>query len=168
MATHLISMNGLRTLHLLFLAALITSPAMAGSEIVGVASVTDGDTIKIHGTRIRLEGIDAPETRQTCETNGTTWRCGQRSALALADEIGRGTVRCEHLGTDRYQRVLGRCWKGSTNLNQWMVRNGWAVAYRRYSESYIADEDAARKSKVGMWAGSFDMPWDWRRADRAR
>lgn len=161
-------MNTIRLRHLFLFAGLITNAAVARPDLIGVASVTDGDTIKIHGTRIRLEGIDAPESRQTCQIGSQPWRCGQKSALALADKIGRGTVRCEHLGTDRYKRVLGRCWSGPTDLNKWMVRNGWAVAYRRYSEAYVADEDAARESRVGIWAGTFEMPWDWRRADRAR
>jgi len=149
---------------LILAAAVLAPPAEAEAPIVGAASVIDGDTIEIHGTRIRLHGIDAPESRQECtRADGTTWRCGQQAALALSDRIDRATVRCEPRDRDRYGRVVAVCFKGTEDLNRWMVESGWAVAYHKYSLDYVAEEDGARRAKLGLWAGSFEMPWDWRR-----
>lgn len=134
----------------------------------GVASVIDGDTIELHGKRIRLNGIDAPESQQLCtDVAGSTWRCGQQAALALSDRIGRQTVSCQQTDTDRYGRIVADCSTGAGNLNGWMVRQGWAVAYRQYSTAYVADEHSARTARRGIWGGSFDMPWDWRAQRRA-
>jgi endonuclease YncB( thermonuclease family) len=136
---------------------------MAVSDIMGTATVIDGDTIEIHGQRIRLHGIDAPESDQRCtRPDGTSWRCGQQAALALADHIGTATVRCKPHGHDRYRRVVAVCFKGAEDLDRWMVANGLAVAYREYSLDYVADEERAKRVKLGIWSGSFDMPWDWR------
>ena len=134
-----------------------------------MASVIDGDTIEIHGTRIRLNGIDAPESGQLCQdARGTAWRCGQQAALALSDRIGRRqVVSCQQTDTDRYGRVVADCFVGRENLNRWMVREGWAVAYRQYSTAYIAAEDHARTGQRGIWQGRFDMPWDWRAERRS-
>lgn len=134
--------------------------------IMGQASVIDGDTIEIHGKRIRFHGIDAPESRQLCEQSEQKYRCGQKASLALADKIGRTIVRCDERGTDRYKRIIGVCYTDEENLNRWMVRSGWAVAYRRYSTDYVGDEDLAREEKIGIWAGAFEMPSEWRRKSR--
>jgi endonuclease YncB( thermonuclease family) len=136
-------------------------PAGAQDSIVGVASVIDGDTIEIHGQRIRLFGIDAPESSQLCvRPAGDPWRCGQQASLALADRIGRATVSCQPRDIDRYRRIVAVCFKGAEDLNRWMVANGWAVAYRRYSKDYVSDEEAAHKSGANLWSGDFDMPLD--------
>ena len=149
-------------------ATALSAEGMA-QAIIGTASVIDGDTIEIHGTRIRLYGIDAPESHQQCwRPDGTSWRCGQQAALALADRIGRAGVRCEARGHDRYKRVIAICFKGDEDLNRWMVASGWAVAYRQYAHVYIVDEDHARLAHRGLWSGRFEMPWDWRRQDKRR
>lgn len=131
--------------------------------IMGQATVIDGDTIEIHGQRIRLHGIDAPESRQLCEKNGQEYRCGQQASLALADMVGQAVVRCQPNGVDRYKRIIGVCFKGDQDLNRWMVRNGWAVAYRRYSKDYVTDEESASSAGIGIWAGQFETPADWRK-----
>ena len=137
-------------------------PAIAG-DLTGRASVIDGDTIEIHAERIRLEGVDAPESGQSCtDTEGRTWPCGQRAAFALADHIGQMTVHCISSGKDRYRRSLATCDLGGENLNRWLVANGWAVAYRHYSEAYVPDEAIAQEQKRGIWSGTFIMPWDYR------
>jgi endonuclease YncB( thermonuclease family) len=154
---------------LLFLIALLGLPALAAEPLMGTASVIDGDTIEIHGQRIRLHGIDAPESRQECtRSDGTTWRCGQQAALALSDRIGRSTVDCDPRDRDRYGRIIAICFKDTEDLNRWMVANGWAVAYRKYSLDYVADEELAHADKVGIWSGTFDMPWDWRSQKQQR
>ena len=131
--------------------------------IVGSASVTDGDTIRIGKIRIRLHGIDAPETRQKCKIDGKEWGCGSEATEALIKIIGNKLVSCNRKGLDRYKRVIGVCRVGAIDLNAWMVVNGWAVAYRRYSRDYVLDEQKAKESKKGIWQGHFIMPWSWRR-----
>jgi endonuclease YncB( thermonuclease family) len=136
--------------------------------IQGRAAVVDGDTLEVQGTRIRLFGIDAPESAQTClEQSGKTYRCGQRAAFALADKVGARVVSCQPTGKDRYDRVVARCSVAGEDLQAWMVRNGHALAFRRYSKAYRPYEAEAKAAKAGMWKGSFEAPWDWRR-DRPR
>ncbi len=146
---------------------LCVGSSTALAEIAGRTSVIDGDTVEIHGTRIRLHGIDAPESSQTCKRpSGETWRCGRDAAMALADFLRAGTVTCDDRGRDRYKRMISVCRKDGMDVNEWMVRSGWAVAYRRYSEDYVEAETAARSESAGVWSGEFVMPWDWRRGHR--
>ena len=133
------------------------------NAIVGRASVVDGDTLDIRRTRIRLHGIDAPERDQLCNIDGRLSRCGQRAALALAGKIRGHAVACAPQGRDRYDRVVAVCRVGEENLNAWMVAEGWAMAYRRYSWAYLPKEMVARWKKVGIWEGDVIPPWEWRR-----
>ena len=150
---------------LVILAATLLAPTLHATTIIGRATVTDGDTVEIRGQRIRLFGIDAPESAQPCQdARGATYRCGQRAAMALADRVGARTVSCVVRDTDRYGRSVAECSEGGVNLNAWLVRNGWAVAYRRYGGGrYDADERAAKAARAGVWAGPFVMPEDYRR-----
>lgn len=148
---------------------LIATPAAAldRTPIAGQASVIDGDTIEIHGQRIRLHGIDAPESSQTCrDARGKPYRCGQKAALALADRIARRTVTCQPRGMDRYKRVVAVCRVAGTDLNAWLVSQGLAVAYRKYSHDYVSHEATARAAGRGIWAGAFVMPAEWRKGRR--
>ena len=142
------------------------------SEIIGVPKVVDGDTIHIKSYKIRLEGIDAPEMNQKCKkpylqiifsTFQKDYFCGQISKKKLSQKIDNKPVKCFLLGKDRYKRYLARCLKGNINLNRWMVRNGYAVAYRRYSKQYILDENFAKEEKLGLWRGNFIKPEKWRK-----
>ncbi|MFK5599925.1 thermonuclease family protein [Methylobacterium sp. HMF5984] len=151
----------------LALAAAAVDNATAAELIVGRASVTDGDTVVIHGTRIRLHGIDAPESAQICQdAAGKDYRCGQVAALALSDLIGEAPIACEPRDTDRYGRTVAVCRKGAEDLNAWMVAQGHAIAYRRYSTDYVEAEATAKAVKRGIWAGSFTTPSEWRRGER--
>jgi endonuclease YncB( thermonuclease family) len=144
------------------------APGASAADFIGQASIIDGDTIEIHGQRIRLFGIDAPEHDQLCEAAGAQYRCGQQASLALADRIGKQTVDCVPHDVDQYGRVVAVCSAGGEDLNAWMVRQGWALAYRHYSTVYVADEDAAHLAGAGIWRGTFDAPWDWRQGKRQR
>jgi endonuclease YncB( thermonuclease family) len=117
--------------------------------------------------RIRLFGIDAAESSQLCDNAaGQAYRCGQQAALALADHIGRRTVRCEGKQRDRYGRLVAICYLSGDDLNAWMVSQGLALAFRKYSTLYVPQEDEAQRARRGLWSGSFEPPWEWRKAHR--
>lgn len=157
---------------LIFLAGLC-SPSWGGEKMEGRATVIDGDTIAIDGfeARIRLYGIDAPEKVQTCDdADGKRYLCGPRSAEYLADLIGRnGRVECFEEARDRYGRIVAECATAkNVVINAAMVKAGWAVVYRQYSDGrYDQEETEAKAAHAGMWQGQFVMPWDWRRGQRA-
>src|SRR5690606_8406982 len=116
-----------------------------------------------HGQRIRLHGIDAPESSQPCiKPDQRRWRCGQRASFALANRIGNAILACHPRDIDRYGRVIAICFMADEDIGRWMVANGWAVSFRRYSVDYEADEILARRARINIWSGDFQMPWDWR------
>ncbi len=142
------------------------------NKISGFAKVVDGDTIKINSKKIRLYGIDAPEKKQKCKKTYLTisfmsftndYMCGEVSTQKLIKKINKQKLNCNILDVDRYKRLIGECFKRNINLNSWMVSNGYAVAYRKYSKKYISDEINAKNNKLGIWQGKFEMPWDYRR-----
>lgn len=138
--------------------------AQVPNYLIGRASVIDGDTIEIHGQRIRLQGMDAPEASQLCRRrDGSPWRCGQQAAITLANRIAAQTVTCRVIGIDRYQRALADCVVNGSDLAGWLVINGWAVTYYDRAGHYTAAEDAAKQAKRGIWDGSFERPKVWRR-----
>ena len=141
------------------------APTMACAVgIAGQATVIDGDTIEIHGKRVRLAGIDAPEAGQTCfSAGGKSWRCGHGAAFALADKIGRATVACTVNGRDRYARTIGQCHAAGRDLGEWMIETGLAVRYYDRKALYRDAEQRARAARRGIWAGPFEKPADWRR-----
>ena len=143
---------------------LILGSSVLAKEISGVPSITDGDTIKFFNKRMRLHGIDAPEKKQVCIKNSKEYSCGKEATDALAKKINGKLVVCKVQDKlDRYNRYIGVCFVGELNLNKWMVRNGYAVAYRRYSKDYIKDENYAKKNKLGLWSGNFIYPKKWRK-----
>jgi endonuclease YncB( thermonuclease family) len=147
-----------------FLCLGFTPGTPQASAISGQASVIDGDTLEIHGQRIRLQGIDAPESLQYCYLpDSKRWRCGQTAALQLHDFIGSETVRCEKKGKDRYKRILAMCSAGGDDLGAWLVEHGWALAYVRYSVVYVEQQKWAEAAQVGIWQSRFQKPWVWRR-----
>ena len=141
-------------------------------EISGYAKIIDGDTIKINSKKIRLYGIDAPEKKQTCKKSyliignfffTKNYLCGEVSTNELTKKINNHIIKCKIKDVDRYSRFIGECYKRNENLNSWLVSNGYAVAYRKYSKKYISDEINAKNDKLGVWQGKFEMPWNFRR-----
>jgi endonuclease YncB( thermonuclease family) len=141
--------------------------AQATSFLTGPARVIDGDTIIVAGEPVRLEGIDAPERKQSCKRDGRPWACGSVAAQTLRGLIRNREVSCRAVGRDAYGRALGVCSAEQVNLNAAMVRSGFALDFRRYSSAYIADEAAAKADRAGMWSGTFVPPWEWRQSARA-
>ena len=159
---------------LFILAPIILIPAIAravtgpGSDqpavVTGLGRIVDGDTLDVGQTRVRLEGIDAPELAQTCQTaTGESWACGKASADFLRTMAQQRDLACDRTGTDKYRRTLAMCFEDGININEAMVRAGMAWAFVRYSKEYVAVEADARARKVGVWQGAAEAPWDFRR-----
>jgi endonuclease YncB( thermonuclease family) len=125
--------------------------------------ITDGDTIKINGEKIRFSGIDTPELKQNCIKEGQSNPCGITAKQILIDKIGNNKVICISEGKDQYKRTLAECYVNDESLSSYLVRSGYAFAYRRYSKKFIIDENYAKFNKLGMWSMEFDYPWDWRK-----
>ncbi|KAI8114622.1 hypothetical protein M9434_002742 [Picochlorum sp. BPE23] len=143
--------------------------ASPNKVIQGYPRIIDGDSLEINKTSIRLEAIDAPEMRQTCnKRSGTPYACGVESRTQLVNKIDTSSVSCSINRKDRYGRSLGYCWLGrqgqdpADSLNAWMVRSGHALAYRRFSTVFVPQEENARSQQVGIWSGEFLEPWVWR------
>lgn len=140
--------------------------ASAGQVLKGKASVVDGDTIEIHGERIRFNGVDAPEAAQVClNGKGKKYRCGAKSADALASYLSKSSpTACEFVERDRYGRFVGNCFRADgASVQEWLVANGHALDWPRYSNgTYAGKQKEARAAKRGLWSGSFDLPWEWR------
>lgn len=130
--------------------------------------VIDGDSLNLIGTRIRLQGIDAPELSQTCTRNGSSWSCGVEARQKLIELIAGRPVQCRVIELDKYSRTLANCYAGSTNLNKEMVRSGYAIAYLRYSNEYASEQLDAMKAKRGIWSGEFETPENYRVRNSAR
>jgi endonuclease YncB( thermonuclease family) len=152
----------------LVIALTIMAAATQAADISGAVRVIDGDTIDIEGTRIRLWGIDAPEMKQTCAgRDGQTYECGRDSAAVMRELTRDRRVECDQRDRDRYGRIVAVCRIESGEINAAIVRRGWAIDYSHYSHGhYRVEEDAAHAEGLGIWAGRFELPWDWRREHR--
>ena len=125
--------------------------------------VIDGDTIHLNGEKIRFTGIDTPELKQTCLKDGVKDLCGVTAKVILIDKIGNNNVECISEGKDQYKRTLAECFVNNESLSTYLVRSGYAFAYRRYSKKFVPDEDYARINIIGMWSMEFDYPWNYRK-----
>ena len=147
---------------IIMFAWLVFSPAYA-PDLTGVPRIVDGDTLVIGSTKVRLQGIDAPETDQIClNANGDDWTCGIEVRNEHVTHVAGREIRCSSNGIDAYQRTLGTCYLDDEDLNAWMVQEGWALAYVQYSKAYVHTEEDARTQLRGLWQGAFIAPWDWR------
>ncbi len=156
------------------------SPAPSETErqlqgAAGVGRVVDGDTLRLEGRTYRLWGIDAPELIQVCQRDGQGYACGREAAAYLRallvpdPELGESATRgaapqlvCVPRASDQYGRTAALCSLGDKDLGAEMVRAGWALVFTRHSSDYAPEEDEARELRRGLWAGTFDTPWDWR------
>lgn len=139
-----------------------SSPEITALGFVSSESIVDGDTIRLTGRNIRLSGIDAPELKQKCIIHGNETSCGEVAKNALIGFTAGAKVSCVRIDIDRYGRDVSQCFADGMDLSEVMVRSGMAVAYRQYSLVYVSSEAAARERKIGIWGGTFAMPWDWR------
>jgi endonuclease YncB( thermonuclease family) len=154
-------------LRLALVAALLASPVFA-VEVTGIPRIVDGDTVEIGQTKIRLSGIDAPETDQIClDAKAEKWACGVVARDELVKRSNGQAWECTTTGTDRFGRSLANCFIEGEDVSAWMVRSGWALSFVRYSHAYDMDEVAARDAHAGLWSGSFIAPWDWRHRNKS-
>ncbi len=145
------------------------SGAAFADELIGQASVIDGDTIEIHGAHVRIFGIDAPESDQLChDARSYPYRCGQKASNGLFEFIDRRPVECVEVDRDRYKRAVSVCTVGGTDIADWLVRNGLALDWPQYSKGgYAAAQAEAKREQRGMWAGNFKEPWNYRACRRS-
>ena len=157
----------------IFFLFLVFNHASAEIIFAGYVKVSDGDTIKISKYKIRLHGIDAPEKKQICQRPYLNlvffslyedYFCGVFVTNKLKEFIENKIIECRvNDKKDFFGRYLGVCYKNNLNINQWLVENGYAVAFIKYSKNYVKFEEIAKKNKVGIWSGKFLMPWEWRK-----
>ena len=148
-------------------------PNFINAEIIqGKVKVIDGDTVKIKNNKIRLSDIDAPELNQLCSkvflslsfiSFNKKYYCGKISTEKLKRLLKNEIILCKVENIDRYKRKLATCYKNKLNINSWLVRNGYALAYIKYSKKYILQEKEAKRDQLGIWQGTFENPWDWRK-----
>ena len=126
--------------------------------------IVDGDTIVLNGEKIRFSGIDTPELKQMCMNGDEKVFCGKYPKMLLIKKIGNETPECISEGKDVYKRTLAECFINEESLSAFLVRSGYAFAYRKYSDKFIKDEEFAKKNKLGMWSMKFEYPWDFRKS----
>ena len=148
----------------LFAMLVVLLPSVASAaDVTGVPKIRDGDQVQIGGTRIRLMAIDAPALDQLClNPKGERWTCGVAARDQLVRHVGDSPWTCHVSTIDRFGRSVAKCEVEGEDIQQWMVKNGWALSFVRLSHAYDAEEKEARAAKVGLWAGAFIAPWDWR------
>ena len=154
-----------------FSAALIASAAAAEQrEIRGIAFAQDGDDLVVNGTRVRLHGIDAFESGQTCTLDGATWQCGNNARRVLDELVASKEVRCELAQTSlSHGRPIMICYVGGMEINAELVRRGLAFDCTAFSKGrYKRVEAQAKAEQQGAWRGTFDWPWTWKEEDYCR
>ena len=125
--------------------------------------IIDGDTIHLNNEKIRFTGIDTPELKQPCNRSNEIIYCGIQARQLLINKIGKNKVKCVREGKDQYKRTLAECFVNDLSLSRFLVREGYAFAYRKYSKKFIEDENFAKNNNMGIWSMKFEYPWDWRK-----
>ena len=147
-----------------FLGTLILGLLACNISFADNLKIVDGDTIVLNGEKIRFSGIDTPELKQTCMNGDQKVFCGKLAKMLLVKKIGNKTPECIREGKDVYKRTLAECFINGESLSAFLVRSGYAFAYRKYSEKFIKDEEFAKENKLGMWSMKFEYPWDFRKS----
>jgi endonuclease YncB( thermonuclease family) len=142
--------------------AIAASAPVQAQSIAGDARVADGGSLVVAGRKVRLFGIDAPELDQTCDKDGYTWRCGEAAKAQLEQLVAGQHVECRGQGVDQYARTLAVCSSRYGEINRIMVEQGWALAYRRFSDAYVAEEMRAKATRQGLWTSTFTIPSEFR------
>ena len=132
-----------------------------------IIKVIDGDTIHIGVNKYRFSGIDTPEMKQVCKQEDKSILCGVLARDALIQKINNQPVTCKQETIDRYKRIVAECFVKNESLSKYLVRNGYAFAYRRYSTKFVEDEEYARANQLGLWSMQFEYPWDYRKRIRS-
>ena len=146
------------------LVILFMSLLWSGVSLANNLRVVDGDTIILNGEKIRFLGIDTPELKQTCLKDNEEVGCGMFAKMLLVKKIGNDTPICIGKKKDFYKRTLAECFVNGESLSKFLVRSGYAFAYRKYSKKFVKDEDFAKTNKLGMWSMTFQFPWDFRKS----
>ena len=147
-----------------FLGTLILGLLACNISFADNLKIVDGDTIVLNGEKIRFSGIDTPELKQTCMHEDEMVFCGKSAKMLLVKKIGNQTLECIREGKDVYKRTLAECFINGESLSVFLVRSGYAFAYRKYSDKFVKDEEFAKKNKLGMWSMKFQYPWDFRKS----
>jgi endonuclease YncB( thermonuclease family) len=149
----------------LFLSILLSTSSSFSQEKI---YIIDGDTIHIGSKKYRFSGIDTPEMKQTCGKDNKIIMCGVLAKNALIKKISNRPVLCKEETIDRYKRIIAECFINNDSLSKYLVRNGHAFAYRKYSKKFIEDEQYAKENKLGLWSMTFEYPWEYRRKLRSK
>lgn len=136
----------------------------ARADVTGLARVVDGDTLSVDGQAVRLFGIDAPEMAQLCNGPKPLRKCGEVAADALVERISRKVLTCHVEGVDEYKRLIATCQTDGNDISAWMVSEGYAMAYMRFSNRYVRQEAEAKAKRKGLWQTAFGPPWEYRAA----
>jgi endonuclease YncB( thermonuclease family) len=148
-----------------FIFIIVLSSASYAKDIV---KVIDGDTIHIGVNKYRFSGIDTPEMKQVCKKEDKTILCGVLARDALIQKINNQSVTCKQETIDRYKRIVAECFVKNESLSKYLVRNGYAFAYRKYSTKFVEDEEYAKTNQLGLWSMQFEYPWDYRNRIRSK
>ena len=160
-----------------FLLLFNINPSLSSDQnyllISGKPKITDGDTIKINNKKIRFSGIDAPESyffgkKQLCILNNIEILCGKLSKEKLIEKIGNQIINCKiETNKDQYSRLIGECFIKNESLSVFMVKNGYAFDYPKYSNGKFRKHQIyAKKLSLGLWQMKFEYPWIWRKKNR--
>ncbi|PYE85477.1 thermonuclease family protein [Pseudoroseicyclus aestuarii] len=149
------------------LAAAMLSGAPGPGGAARVERVVDADTFVLDGERIRLFGVDAPESAQHCpDGEGGAWECGAWATEVVRDRLEGQRLTCREVERDRYGRSVARCSLDGADLGSMLTAEGLATAYRAYSTDYVEEEATARAAGLGIWRGGLTAPSDWRAGRR--
>ena len=161
-------------LKLIFLFCVISN-VYCKDFVRGFPKIIDADTIVLNGIKIRLHGIDAPEVKQICSkpllsfklfSFSKEYECGKYAKNKLFQFVNKKKIKCFLDKKDFFDRYLGTCFYKKKNINSWLVKNGYALAFSKYSKKYIFDQNFAKKNRLGIWKGSFEKPWHWRKRNK--